>query len=738
MPLIEVDFKLKRIGGKNVLEMDLTRAPFPPVLEESEACMEQVILALKKARKVDRIVLVGRRIREYDETQTRMMRQVAEAVDKISVPVSDIPPRGCEIGEDWPGFVQALARTIIRDPVGAYVELRRERRWQEIEYEREPNERDAKCRLHYIKLLEKFLKVFEELEIIEVTKPLIEGYKVGDRSIYRKIIRPGVRPNFTYTKLQAQYPRGEEVDSYRVGDAEVTLIKRPGQVRMFYHLLPPEFKLSEVEYNIVERMKERLMAYKPKSGELVEPETIREAVRNIAVDMLKEKERTGHVKLDIEKLAGIITRETVGFGILELLLTDEKVQDITVNAPLTNPIFVYHADAEDCETNIYPTVEETQAWAARLRLLSGRPLDESNPVLDTQIEFGNVRARVAAITRSLSPFGLSFAIRRHRAKPWTLPLFIQNKMLSPLAAGLLSFFVDGARTILVAGTRGAGKISLLQSLMVEIMRRYRIITVEDTLELPVRHFMKAGYNIQPLKVRSPIIPVESELSAQAGIRTSLRLGDSALIVGEVRSKEALALYEAMRVGALANVVAGTIHGDSPYGVYDRVVNDLGVPKTSFKATDIILIANPIKSADGLHKLRRLVGITEVRKHWENDPVREKGFVDLMKYDAKKDELVPTSVLLDGESEIINSIASRVSDWVGNFDAVWENIELRARTKKRLVDVSEATGRKEFLEADFVMLANDMLHLIEEEVRNEIGMDPLEVFSRWDKWLRTQL
>ncbi|RLJ00816.1 MAG: hypothetical protein DRP08_06240 [Candidatus Aenigmatarchaeota archaeon] len=290
----------------------------------------------------------------------------------------------------------------------------------------------------------------------------------------------------------------------------------------------------------------------------------------------------------------------------------------------------------------------------------------------------------------------------------------------------------------MAGTRGAGKTSLLQSLMVEIMRRYRIITVEDTLELPVRHFMKAGYNIQPLKVRSPIIPVESELSAQAGIRTSLRLGDSALIVGEVRSKEALALYEAMRVGALANVVAGTIHGDSPYGVYDRVVNDLGVPKTSFKATDIILIANPIKSADGLHKLRRLVGITEVRKHWENDPVREKGFVDLMKYDAKKDELVPTSVLLDGESEIINSIASRVSDWVGNFDAVWENIELRARTKKRLVDVSEATGKKEFLEADFVMLANDMLHLIEEEVRNEIGMDPLEVFSRWDKWLRTQL
>jgi flagellar protein FlaI len=734
-----VDFKLKRVGGKNVLEMDMTKAPFPPVIEESEACMEQVVLAIKKARKVDRIVLVARRIREYEEGQAEMVVEVADALDKVNVPAADVRPRGCQVGGDWVDFVRALGSTMIKDPLGAYVELKREKRWQEIEYEREPSERDAKCRLHFIKLLERFQEVFEGLRLVQLARSHLEGYKVGDRSVYRKIFRPGVRPNFTYTKLQAQYPGGEEIDSYRVGDAQVTLVSRPGEVRTFYHLLPPEFQLSEVEYNIVEKMKERLMVYKPKSEELVEPDTIRDAVRNIAVDMLQEREKQGRVKLDVPKLAGIITRETVGFGVLELLLTDPLVQDITINAPLTNPIFVYHADVEDCESNIYPTVEETQAWAARLRLLSGRPLDESNPVLDTQIEFGDIRARVAAITRSLSPFGLSFAIRRHRAKPWTLPLFVRNGMVSPLAAGLLSFFVDGARTMLVAGTRGAGKTSLLQSLMVEIMRRYRIITVEDTLELPVRHFMKAGYNIQPLKVQSPIIPVESELSAAAGIRTSLRLGDSALVVGEVRSKEAVALYEAMRVGALANVVAGTIHGDSPYGVYDRVVNDLGVPRTSFKATDIIVVANPVKSADGMHKLRRVVQVAEVRKHWEEDPLREKGFVDLLKYDAKRDTLVPTSTLLDGESEIVNSIASRVREWVGDFDAVWENIQLRARTKERLVEVADAAGRPEMLEADFVMKANDTMHLFEDQVREELGeTDSREVFSRWDKWLRGQI
>ena len=70
------------------------------------------------------------------------------------------------------------------------------------------------------------------------------------------------------------------------------------------------------------------------------------------------------------------------------------------------------------------------------------------------------------------------------------------------------------------------------------------------------------------------------------------MGDSA-IIGEVRSKEAKVLYEAMRVGAAGNVVLGTIHADSAYAVWDRVVNDLGVPTTSFKATDLVVVARQL-------------------------------------------------------------------------------------------------------------------------------------------------
>jgi len=195
----------------------------------------------------------------------------------------------------------------------------------------------------------------------------------------------------------------------------------------------------------------------------------------------------------------------------------------------------------------------------------------------------------------------------------------------------------------------------------------------------------------------------------------------------------------MRVGALANVVAGTIHGASPYGVFDRVVNDLGVPATSFKATDIIIVCNPIKSPDGLHSWKRVVQVSEIRKHWKEDPMLEKGFVDLLKYNVETDELEPTEDLINGDSEIIKDIAANVKGWAGNWDAVYDNILLRAKIKKEIVDFAEKTGNEKILEAGFNSLANHMFHKISDEVREEIGLPLSErVFPEWQKWFNEEI
>jgi hypothetical protein len=194
----------------------------------------------------------------------------------------------------------------------------------------------------------------------------------------------------------------------------------------------------------------------------------------------------------------------------------------------------------------------------------------------------------------------------------------------------------------------------------------------------------------------------------------------------------------MRVGAAANTVAGTIHSDSPYGVYDRVVNDIGVPKTSFKATDVIIVANPIKSADGLHKSRRITQITEVRKQWEEDPLKEGGFMDLMKYNAKTDVLDVTDAITNGESEVLKAVAANIKEFAGNWDAVRENIELRGKIKQGIVDYAAKANKPDMLEAPFVIKANDTFHLLSESIKEETGyIDPKRVLYDWQEWIKRE-
>jgi hypothetical protein len=192
----------------------------------------------------------------------------------------------------------------------------------------------------------------------------------------------------------------------------------------------------------------------------------------------------------------------------------------------------------------------------------------------------------------------------------------------------------------------------------------------------------------------------------------------------------------MRIGALANVVAGTIHGASPYAVFDRVVNDLDVPITSFKATDLILVANPLKSPDGLHSYKRVIQLSEVRKHWTKDPLAEAGFVDLLKYDVESDSLNPTDDLINGDSDTIKDIAAGVKGWAGNWDAVYDNILLRAKVKQSIVDMSEQVKMPELLESKFNVLGNTIFHTISDKVRQEVGLPVSErVIPEWQKWLK---
>ena len=738
-------YEIVRESGENVMYINYLGASIVPSLIEYSEVMARTLDALKEETNVSRIVFVQQRNYSHDFKQVEMLVEVVNLYDFLVKQERILSPeKMSELGssfEDAYSFLNYILNDVLKqDPVKAYRELKGTLFEQRALFEKGYRNEG------YVRLIERILGFMGGLLLIKRLKDYFDDYKIGDREIYSEVFRADVMPNFTFTRMVARIPEDAEiVKQYEIGDDEkslVTIFKRENDAKMTYHLSPPEYNLNEDQHMLLNLARNVLIEHQPKQEEFNDSERTRQVFLNVARDLIQDLANNKNVSLsykDLRSLSMILVRHTIGFGILEVLLQDENLQDIVINAPVSlSRIFVRHNEFDECFTNLVPSQEDADSWAAKFRMLSGRALDEANPILDTSLYLKGIGARVAIVQQPLSSGGLAYALRRHRSKPWTLPLFVQNKMIDSLSAGLLSFLIDGSRTMLVAGTRSSGKTSLLGSLLLEIMPRYRIITVEDTLELPVEAMRKLRYDILSMKVRSALAGESTEVSAEEGIRASLRLGDSGLIVGEIRSEEAKALYEAMRVGALANVVAGTIHGASPYAVFDRVVNDLGVPITSFKATDCVVVCNPVKSPDGLHSWKRVVQIAEVRKHWTKDPLQEGGFVDLMKYDVNEDKLEPSEDLINGDSEILKSIAGSVKGWAGDWDAVWDNILLRQKIKQEIVDFAGKMKKPELLEAGFTVLSNNAFHEISDEVTKEIGLPTSErVFPEWKKWLEKE-
>ncbi len=741
-------------GENKILKIYVEKCSFPPSIEYSELCMAKVIDVLLGVGAVNIIVLSQLREYEYDYSQAGLLVELALLYKKINkddrYAYSQLlvdPLHERYIRGSYAEFQRLISKLLKEDPLAAYFELKRLEVRERVKADNIFDQRQAVSQQKFLQILQDVIPRIEQLRLISLLLPHTKMHTFRSRDIYANVFHPTTRPDFMYTRLISEFPDGELLESYEYGENEnkcnANIFQFENDIKILYHLTPPEFTFTEEEYELLDDAKRIMSEHKPTREEFVDPQRMREVFLNIGMDLLNDLTEHKGLKLSEERmneLAQALLRYTVGFGLIELLLADPKVQDVNINSPNGElPIFIVHQDYGDCYTNIYPTRMEVESWATKLRLISGRPLDEANPILDTELKVTGFSSRVAAITAPLNPSGLAFSFRRHRDYPWTFPLYLQpkTKYMNSLAAGLLSFLISNNATILVAGTRSSGKTSLLGSFLVEIMRRTRILTIEDTFELPQESMRALGYNIESLKVASALSAPGSEVDPSIGIRSTLRLGDSAIFVGEVRSKEAIALFEAMRVGAAANVVAGTIHADSPYGVYDRVVNDIGVPKTSFKAIDIIVVTNPVIS--GLKKFKRILRITEVRKEWDDDPLKEGAFVDLMVYNSKTDQLEITDELMNGNSEILKGMAGRIKEFVGDWDAIWNNILLRAEAKQAIVDLFVQSSDASLLEADVVIRANDQFNLISDRIKNKKGkLDNADILFEYKEWLKKEV
>jgi len=94
--------------------------------------------------------------------------------------------------------------------------------------------------------------------------------------------------------------------------------------------------------------------------------------------------------------------------------------------------------------------------------------------------------------------------------------------------------------------------------------------------------------------------------------------------------------------------------------------------------------------------------------------------------------------MNGNSEILKRMAGRIREFTGDWDAVWDNIQLRADCKQAVLDLSLELKDAELLEAPFVIKANDKFHLISEKVKDRLGkLDSQRILFEYKEWLRNE-
>jgi type IV secretory pathway ATPase VirB11/archaellum biosynthesis ATPase len=395
------------------------------------------------------------------------------------------------------------------------------------------------------------------------------------------------------------------LDERQLPGGRATLYQLSGRDSFWYHLIPDEEGLAAEEVSASLGAIAAVLG-DPPPGDEGDALAVRRQVSSKAFLHLR---RSGAEATQCQRLAEIVARNTAGLGLIETMLHDDRIEDIYIDSPADrNPLHLTMSrDGQmlNCSSNIFATEECLTGLVSRLRRYGGRPFSEAFPVLETEIP--GMEARFTAIGPPISPSGPALAIRRHSSSLWTMTRLMLAGVLDAKAAALLSLLLDGGCTVLVCGPRGAGKTSLLAALMLELPVDRRIITIEDTLELPVQRMQTLGYKVQRMQIDTSR---QDGTDPALALRTALRLGESAIVVGEVRGDEAKVLYESMRAGKTASAVLGTIHGDSANSVYDRVVHDMGISPGAFASTDAVVTLGLVRPAGGAAVSRRLLDVSE--------------------------------------------------------------------------------------------------------------------------------
>ena len=308
--------------------------------------------------------------------------------------------------------------------------------------------------------------------------------------------------------------------------------------------------------------------------------------------------------LERETLVTDVLNELFGLGPLEALLRDPAVSDILVNRH--DLIFVEREGKLEETDIVFKDDRHLLQIIERIVSSVGRRIDESSPMVDARLQDGS---RVNAIIAPLAIDGPVLSIRRFRTDRLGAHDLVDRESLTEPMLALLKAAVTCRLNIIVSGGTGAGKTTLLNILSSFIGQTERIVTIEDAAELMLRQRHVVRLETRPANIEGKGAVKQRDLVVNA-----LRMRPDRIIMGEVRSEEALDMLQAMNTGHDGSLT--TIHSNSARDALYRLdtmvaMANLSIPERAIRqqiASAINLIVQVTRQSDGT---RRVTGITEL-------------------------------------------------------------------------------------------------------------------------------
>jgi pilus assembly protein CpaF len=318
----------------------------------------------------------------------------------------------------------------------------------------------------------------------------------------------------------------------------------------------------------------------------------------------RDRDKTPLSLFERETIVSDVLHELFGLGPLEGLLNDPSISDILVNR--FDQVYVErHGKLEPTDVT-FKDERHLQQIIERIVSSIGRRIDESSPMVDARLADGS---RVNAIIPPLALDGSVLSIRRFRTDRLAADDLVGRESWTQPMREFLQAAVACRLNIIVSGGTGAGKTTLLNILSSFINDNERVVTIEDAAELRLRQRHVVRLETRPANIEGRGAVRQRELVVNA-----LRMRPDRIVVGEVRSEEALDMLQAMNTGHDGSLT--TVHANSPRDALYRLdtmvaMANLNIPEKAIRqqiASAVNLIVQISRLSDGT---RKVTGVAEL-------------------------------------------------------------------------------------------------------------------------------